>query len=422
MIQTRAIGFRVGVTAVSALSVALTACGGVSDDDAQNTAATESPIVNGTVLSQSEVTARGLAALYHKQYNPDGSSFWWPRPCSSTIVRSINGVSLVLTARHCVTRDGSVNGTPLAATDLRIIATAAPGPANPNPPSGTLTPASVQTMPAGTSAMGDMAIVTVNTNWSANVAARQAVLVADPSTLTGLYLTAYGYGINVADWNCFDNPSSITGAGIARSGWPFKITGGSASGDGGYYTYTNSNSSGQAAICGDSGGPDMINFGVNNITWRTVLGAHSGADSTTGDSAATAKWFEDTLGGLYMSSLWDPNRDAGLYFNGPATQLWLYSVSQTPGNVSRVKYYQATKQLIATANGLCMDSATNLVTCNGSTGQQWKFNAKYSQLTNVATGQCLAHYSTGTLLTQACLGVSATEAFARQEFAFHPQL
>ena len=165
----------------------------------------------------------------------------------------------------------------------------------------------------------------------------------------------------------------------------------------------------------------MINFGVNNITWRTVLGAHSTGGSTSATTEATGKWFEDTLGGLYMSSFWDHGRDAGLSFNGPATQLWLYSISQTPSNAGRVKYYQATKQLILVSNGLCLDSATNLVTCNGSTGQQWKHNV-YSQLTNVATGQCLAHYSTGTILAQACLGVSATEAFARQQFAFHPQL
>jgi hypothetical protein len=389
-------------------------------DDGESVAATTSPIVNGTVMTQTEVTNRGLAALYDKVYKSDGTSSWFPRPCSAIILTSSGGVSKVLTARHCVTRDVSINGTPVVGADVRVIATAAPGMANPNPPAGAITASAVTAMPTTTADRNrDLAVVTVNANWSANVAARPAVLIANPSTLVGKDLIAYGYGMNINNWSCPTTGS--TGAGTARKASPFTITSGAAASDGGSYRYTNSNSSGQVLICGDSGGPDIAFLGIE-LTWDHITGVHSGADSTIVISTATAKWLQDTLGGLYMSSYWDRNRDAGISVNGPATQLFLYSTSLA-GNISRLKYDLTTKRLTATANGLCLDSTASLVTCSSSTSQQWNTSAANMRLVNVSTGKCLTHFGTGgTLLMQACATTGTIEAFARQMFAFHPQL
>jgi len=291
--------------------------------------------------------------------------------------------------------------------------------ANPNPPAGAIAASAVTAMPTTTAdRKRDLAIVTVNANWSANVSARPAVLVANPSTLVGKDLIAYGYGMSINNWSCPTTGS--TGAGIARKASPFTVTSGSAASDGGSYVFANSNSSGQVLICGDSGGPDIAFLGIE-LTWDHIIGVHSGANSSTVESTATAKWLQDTLGGLYVSSLWDRNRDAGIFFNGPATQLFLYSTSLT-GNISRLKYDLTTKRLTATANGLCLDSTASLVTCSSSTSQQWNTSASTLRLVNVSSGKCLTHSGTGTLLMQACATTGTIEAFARQMFAFHPQL
>src|SRR3954453_23157634 len=66
-------------------------------------------IVNGTALSELGVRNSAMVAVYHRDLSVPGNG-WWPRPCSGTVVYSLNGVSQVLTARHCVTTNGEKDG------------------------------------------------------------------------------------------------------------------------------------------------------------------------------------------------------------------------------------------------------------------------------------------------------------------------
>src|SRR5262245_29968008 len=65
--------------------------------------AVQSEILNGTDMNDAAVKTWALVAVYHPPKS--GTATWFGRPCGGVILRSENGVSAVLTARHCVTMD-----------------------------------------------------------------------------------------------------------------------------------------------------------------------------------------------------------------------------------------------------------------------------------------------------------------------------
>jgi hypothetical protein len=401
---------RVGVlgVAMSLLPALLAACGAEEADEAIDVAG--GAIVGGTTLTSGQLTTYGLVALYHR----DGPSApWFTRPCSAVILRSSGGVSKVLTARHCVTVGGAIDGTPVFPSDLRLIPAVSPGIANPNPPSGTVTPASITLMTtSGTSqSYHDMAIVTVNVDWSSRVASKQGILVRNPSTMAGddEPLLAFGYGLSIDDQQCFGDPAHTTGAGTARFGGPFEPSSGSIAGSGATYVYPNLSPTGQKVICGDSGGPDIGWLGDDDFTWAHVVGVHS-AGTTNMTNTATGKWLQDQLGGVYLSSYWDRTKNVAA--NG-TTGLQILPASSG----IQLKYYADTQQIIAVSANKCLTSSLTLATCSTSTSQKW--TGSNQRLGAVSGGGCLTHAGTGTLALQACS--STAEMSQRQMWAWHPQ-
>jgi hypothetical protein len=402
---------RVGVLAVamSLLPALLAGCDGEVADEIDEEGGA---IVGGTTLSSTQLQTYGLVALYHRD---SSTAPWFIRPCSATILRSSGGVSKVLTARHCVTPGGNIDGTPVAASNLRLIPSVSPGLANPNPPSGAITAASVQAMPiSGTSQpYHDMALVTVNVDWSSRVASKQGILVRNPSTMAGddEPLLAFGYGVSLDDQLCFsDPPNHSPGAGTARFGGPFEPSSGSILSPGATYQYPNLSPTGQKVICGDSGGPDIGWLGSDDFTWAHVVGVHS-AGTTNMTNTATNKWLQDTLGGVYLSSYWDRTKNVAA--NG-TTGLQVLSASSG----ILMKYNADTQQVIAVSANKCLTTSLTLATCSTSSSQKWIVSG--SQRIAAASGAgCLTHSATSSLTLQACS--SAVEMSQRQMWAWHPQ-
>jgi hypothetical protein len=260
-------------------------------------------IVAGTPLSSADLTRFGLVAVYH----PRLPAFTFaPRPCSGVIVSSVRfpppfvgWSSVVMTARHCVCRNG-VDGELASPDMLRLIPATAPGPAAPNPPAAAVPASQIIDL------TGDHALIVVNVDWTAIASKRIGLYVGAPSALIGTSLTAFGYGLNVLT-SCA--PTDTAGAGVAQGGGLFTIDGGSTgNGTFGDYTYPNLAANGQQRVtCGDSGGPDVALFGAGPFSWDPgrdhVLGVHSGEGNGKETSIAVTRELQSALGGLYLSAL-----------------------------------------------------------------------------------------------------------------------
>jgi hypothetical protein len=378
---------------------------------------TRSPIVNGT--EESELTAQVFdqVAVYHPGLN---GAPWFPRPCSGMLVRSSVGFSYVLTARHCVTSDLSVNGPLVAPTSVRVLPGARPGLAAPNPPAAAVVGDDIQAMPISTAGpeARDIAMIRVRANWAPFVT-KFGMAVSAPNTFNSLPLFAFGYGINTFDTGCFDHTQNTvtTGAGIARFGASFIIASGSApfpdQVPGGFYSYVNRTGGNppQSVICGDSGGPDLIALAGA----FQILGVHSEGTFNPGDQAvstAAGTWVEDTLGGLYLSpdsmanynfsvtSSWVPFLDLNTNINqtlryDPATQrINAFAMSRclVPAGGEPMAPCQdiplqrwavgSDRRIIHVQSGLCLTAANIQVfgaTCNDSPAQRWQFHAQKSE-------------------------------------------
>jgi hypothetical protein len=392
------------------LPVCLAACGEVDEPVDGETAA----IIGGTALTETQARTYALAAVFSRA---GAGQAWWPRPCSGVILRSSGGVSDVLTARHCITVDGSINGTPLAVSNLRVMAGADVRMSNGNPPAGALTPTFVEAMRTtiGTIDHHDMALIRVNADWSNRVTARQGILVRNPSTLADDEepLLAFGYGITVAA-DC-NSPSVTTGAGIARFGGPFIPLSGNVSGQGAMYTYLDDSPTHQATSCGDSGGPDIGWLGSDDFTWPHVVGVHSGNLGTNEICTATGYWLQLALNGVYLSSYLERTKNVALL---GTNQLQVLAASSSSAVIMR--YDPFTKQIlvIGSSSARCLTSSLTLVSCTGAATERWTIS-RSQRIVSDAALLCLTHSGTSGIALQTC-GSSADTA-QRQMWAWHPQ-
>src|SRR6185503_19118555 len=112
-----------------ALSVA---CSGAEGEE--HTALDSQEILKGTTVTN-QLTQPRVAALYHQNrcdlgppFCPvKGQMFWFPRPCSSSVLRATNGETWLLTARHCVTVEGTQEGVVIQPSQLRVNQALNPG-------------------------------------------------------------------------------------------------------------------------------------------------------------------------------------------------------------------------------------------------------------------------------------------------------
>jgi hypothetical protein len=398
---------------IAAFIVAATlgACGAPEEmgDDLDDESGT---IVNGHTATSAQVLHFGLVAVYH--WDPDINN-WFARPCSGHIIKSVSGVSWVLTARHCITTDGTIDGSLLTWSQLKFARTATPGP---TPPASAVfadsTAGSIRAMPVVSGVADytrDLALVRVVADWSTSVTSKLGLFVQPPANLQGFSINAFGYGATVPTTSCTD--STTTGTGTAR--WAtFVVNGTSFVSPGGHYAHNNTNALGQKVTCGDSGGPDYAVFGSEDHTWGHIIGVHSRAGSSSSLNAVAGKWLHDNIGGLFVSSYWTRTMDLG--WNG-ATSLRLHNLSSE--EITSFKYDHATGYLTVNPTGQCLNSSLTLVSCSNVTSKRWTVSSQ-QRITSVQTGQCLTHSGTSSLALATCS--SAGENDQRQRWAFHPQL
>jgi hypothetical protein len=399
-----------------AATLALGAVGCSAAAGEESVEASKSEIVNGVVMNDADVSVFGLVALYH---HDAGSPNWFIRPCSATILKSVAGVSWILTARHCVTASNTIMGAKAATSSLRLVAAASPGLANPNPPAG-ITPDAifVPDAPAEIPAH-DFALVRANVGWASRVGYRTGLWVGSPSTLIRVKFQAMGYGISVNDTTCSSPPYPSIGAGTARFGGEFKIQSAAATAPSSY-SFLNQSTDGQSLFCGDSGGPDFAGLGTEDFGWTHLIGVHStgaGLPGSSASSAVTGTWVQDQLGGLYLSSDWSRTLDLGQ----AGTQTLLVSV--TDPRAVRLRYDPADQRIQLVGSSMCLARNTsNLIqflSCSTSSGQKWTISAD-RQFQNAQNGQCLTVSEINEASLQPCSW--ATEEIAkRQHWAFHPQ-
>lgn len=388
-----------------ALAVALcaTACSGNYEDSEPDVATETSGIWNGVNLTASELNASGLVAIYHPR-PPDFPNFY-PRPCSGVIVRSVGGRSTVLTARHCVTTNGSISGPLVDPSVLRLTPTLSPGPALPDPPPDAVTPSYVMDK---MDALQDIAVVFVPADWSSIANNRLGLYVGDPDRLISQQFTAYGYGISEPDPYCGSTHNTV-GAGIASSGAFFTVTEGHlTNGQPAEYAHTALSTAGQALYCGDSGGPDEL----VNAAGRVVLGVHSTGATTSGPVYSTAfdLGLQNRLSGLFLRP-----GNAGpeaMLGEDPATGN-VVMIPQGGEPLTTLVYDSSTKQLWL--NGRCVSAISSfwppsiawLATCNTSQPTQlWNVNPN-GQIVNPITGKCLSNnLSTGVMLAACVLTIN----------------
>ena len=403
-----------GSAIVLAVAIWVGGCGIETEAEDEAVETRQSEIYKGVVLNATEVADRGLVAIYH----PKLPSGYFKRPCSGVILKSGStpgGIqSVVMTARHCVTADGSTWGALAHPSLVRLIATPAPGIANPNIPAGTV---------AANSIVGnfgfDIALITVLNDWSSIANRRLGLYVGSPQHLVGRQLSAFGYGIDSSDGSCVGNSNVVTGAGTARMGSPFQIVEASVdpfSNQPIMYKYTNSNAQGQRVMCGDSGGPDQMDMWGD---WRYILGIHSTGVDVKAESVAISANIQIAIGGLYLSVRKIGSASAPEIKNiGVGGQGEL--VMGFPG-YSVV--YDRTTQRLHMSYG-CLSVRTNAQgqsepyfasTCDNSNLQKWNFDPA-TDIRNLQTNQCITAVSATSVLMTSCNVYDQ-----RQRWLFHPQ-
>lgn len=415
-----------GIAAALLLAPIATACGEAgSFEEAETPDSRAEAIVNGSAVSAAVAQARGLVAVYHMDRTVT-PNVWFPRVCSGKIIRSVNGQSKVITARHCVTVTGDTSGALLPVGDFRLL----PGPnaalPNPNPPANALTPSGLTAAPVSDAVderARDLAVFTVNADWSAQVATKDPLYLGDPALLLNANVQAFGYGINVSNWACQGNGSVTTGAGVARTANPFKVTFSKLFGDAGYYAHGNQNSSGQAVICGDSGGPDFTTvFGFTGMAHFT--GVHSTGGTNIAEQSTPSVWLQMALGGSYMSSF-----SNGLNAGNPIGANYLKMLPVGDRSSTPLVYNLKTKHLkhanlpSCVAFGVRNDAPQSigaiLVSC-GTTGSNevWTLTQDLRLKNAGADGMCLTANASNLLDLRPCVDDGNVWL---QRFHFHPQ-
>jgi hypothetical protein len=417
-----------GFVAALLFAPVVSACGSDAElpELAESTDSTAEAVVNGTAVSAAVAQARGLVAIYHMDRTVT-PNVWFPRVCSGKIIRSVNGQSKVITARHCVTTNGDTSGSLLPVGDFRLLPGTSVALPNPNPPAAAVTPVGLTAAPVSDTVderARDLAVFTVNANWSAQVATKDPLYLGDPALLVNANVQAFGYGINVSNWACQGNGSVTTGAGVARTANPFKVTFSKLFGDAGYYTHNNQNSAGQAVICGDSGGPDFTTiFGFTGMAHFT--GVHSTGGTTSAEQSTPSVWLQMAVGGSYMSSFSNGSNAGNPIGANYMKMLPAGDLSTTP-----LLYNLKTKRLKHANHSLCVafgvrndaqqTIGTILVSC-GTTGNNevWTITNDLRLKNTGADGLCLHANSSSNLLDlRPCVDDGNVWL---QRFHFHPQ-
>jgi hypothetical protein len=384
--------------AAAVIGATASGCGNEGGARADPPVRATSAIVQGWTMTDDQVNTWGLIGIYHLEV---ATNTWFPRPCSAEVLRSMNGVSWVLTARHCVTDNHQIGGNVTSTDNLELISGAqlpilSAGQA---PPDAAVNPSNIITMDAISDSdyYHDMALVVVNASWPALVSYPKGLWVGDPPSLSRREFNAFGYGVSDPNLDCAHAPYPSTTAGTARYGGLFSVDSVLNSTTGAYYQYYNSSSYGQWVDCGDSGGPDIAAFGTDDDPYDQIIGVHStgAVPYVTVESAMVTRWVQDQMGGIFLYSNAQQmvnitNNAIGFVPFGDAT-------------ATSLVYDGATKQIIA--GGLCLGLSWGLprtMACDGNDmTQQW--NVLWNRwITNASNNLCLTALDASNVVVQTC--------------------
>jgi hypothetical protein len=277
--------------------VAATGCSSAAEDEAADIATAQQPILNGSVVTWNSIN---VVAVYHQSRNAQGKFVWFERPCSGRVLTPRAPIKFILTARHCVTETvNNFAGPVIAASQIRISAELAPGPASPKPPSNAVEPFQVDPFPVPTNGylgLGsnplDLAII--------RVAGAIPGLETNPppvglflgEPLSALLAQNLGPSGTLAHWGYgqgIDGQNSTAGVLRMASGFVlrnlFRGTTGPVGLDYEMYEYYNPNPSGAAVAFGDSGGPAL-----RQDVFQHQVGVHQGQGSDTTIGRRSMEW------------------------------------------------------------------------------------------------------------------------------------
>jgi hypothetical protein len=375
---------------------------------------------NQAVLAGDVVTTNSFnAAVYHfvnafscnpPTIEPAG---WFIRPCSGTVLKRTQTETLILTARHCVTVDGSTLGQLVPATGfLKVSTELNPGPVLP----GGSPPASAQPatlLYAGSSAGPeedvDIAILRVDSRLSLQKPVRMELFRGTAAELAAFgKKDDFGYGRSMAG-AC--DTTSVLGAGQLRSA--FGLTLGAISPS--HYKFTNDNALGQRVTHGDSGGGAFLPLGPD-VKNRVLIGVHfTGGDTADNDvmdtgSLTLAEFIQTRLRGLFLAPTSVAQTTSTDVVGIPKSAAGELLLSNRSGDLSTNKIYYLVQSQRLQVSGFCVndEGSGNLAKvqlCNSAiSSQKWALTRK--TIKNVGTGRCLLSGSAGTITTGACGGTA----------------
>ena len=264
------------------------------------------------------------------------TNIFWPRPCSGRVVRRTGNEFFILTARHCVTQNGEINGPlPFSVNNLIVTTALAPGVIPTTEFNGGImvTPG----MPAGSGGTvwdagnpvssvdydQDRAIIKAfNLNITSG---RTAIYSGTSSELVGMNLMAEGYGRSV-EGHCYGHNTS--GAGVLRQGFGFQIT--SATNQQFTHTFDSMFTPGQHKLGGDSGSPVHYMSQLNGMRW--LIGVTS-TQATASGGVDMRQWLQDKIGYVFLANIDRSETRAIWWARNSSTAGW--SVTCSPATSPR---------------------------------------------------------------------------------------
>lgn len=381
-------------------------CASSIDQSDDESASSESAVVNGTVAS-----SNGLhnGALYHQVYNLTGLPagwVWFPRPCTADRI-SLDG--WYLTARHCVTSNGESWGTLVSASQLRITEALAPGLATyGSPPSGVTTVQSV----VDYSWMADIALVYAPSVGTLGRGQVPGIMAASGDTLLNSSVSGCGYGQFVFNNDNSQASNPVYGAGTLRCMPDKQISGNKATDFAPMEIFFSEliNSGTIYPAHGDSGSSVFLkNTAPNTLPVWANAGVHGwGQQQSSGFTnfyytvtSEVLPWIKSNVGWFYIkyvNSTYTPDmtRYLDVQWNNSnwETPVWAYAYMGSP---AQHWSYSVSTRTIANENGLCLDvkgggsadgTPVQMYGCNNTLAQKWAFTKDF-KLTSGIGGKCL---------------------------------
>jgi hypothetical protein len=373
-------------------------------------------ITNGTPLSSNS----NYVAIYHRGSGDCNGTWtyqdkWWVRPCTGTVIRKDQDTNYVLTARHCVTTNGNIDGTTITdMSHLKLTSAVKPGDIDVNeenrlqpviigqPPTYAIPATQVHAkgiVKIPTPPSDDLAIIKVVGNLGPTHPPSLYPLYMGTGAgsgpedgLVGTHLTAWGYGRNTAG-HCYDHTTS--GAGELRRGSYMFVTDVPIPPATPAFMVLHQATGTQDVVGGDSGGPLTL---FNPQTGRNILAAVNSSSAEAVGPRVVLNFVQGVIGAIYLHH-YDSLGSTVVGKKSGSNAVWIDRTEDSSN--TRWRYNESTGQLKLTSLNLCVEDIgtvnVSLKTCDTTVAKQkWRLNGLNQQIVNTNTGRCLKKSSTST--------------------------